>query len=471
MRARLLVVLSVLGLVLVLSFAVPLARSVAQSRTNEFSLSRSSDLERFVALAGPYVRGEGAGNLFAEIDTYTALYGEPVGVVSTRGLPAYPTGFGRDSTEITDAVGRALRNLPDTLEGPLTPWGPDHVVFARATGTGPQITGAVVLVATTASARTDIAVAWAVIVAGALIALVALSAFAFGVSTWVLRPLGRLSRGMGELVSVLPGANDGRDEELLPVAARSGPPELRALSRTFALMAGQVRRSTEAQRRLVADTAHQLRNPLAALQLRLDALDGQVAPAAEPGYRRAVTESERLGRILDDLLVLSRAEVPPGIGSPDRPECLPALVAAECAAAWQEVAEQHGVRIEPPGGGIDLVARFDADDLAQILDVLLDNACKYAGPGSTVRVGVEGDATGVRVRVGDTGRGVDEGELGRLRERFYRGASAADARGTGLGLSIAEALASAGGGRLDLDATRGGGLTAEVLMPRAGGTP
>lgn len=214
MRTRLLLVLSLLGTVTVASFAIPLARSVAESRTGEFALSRNADLERFVALAGPYARGEDPGNLFGELDTYRWLYGETVGVVSTRGAANYPADLARASPQIPGAVTRALRNQQDGLTGPLTPWGPEQVVFARATGTDAQITGAVVLVADTAQAREQIAATWVAIAGGALAALAALLGVALGVSSWILRPLSRLSTGMRELVSVLPrGADGGRGDQ------------------------------------------------------------------------------------------------------------------------------------------------------------------------------------------------------------------------------------------------------------------
>nr|WP_256128043.1 sensor histidine kinase [Arthrobacter sp. SDTb3-6] len=106
----------------------------------------------------------------------------------------------------------------------------------------------------------------------------------------------------------------------------------------------------------------------------------------------------------------------------------------------------------------------------QVLDVLLDNACKYA-PRGQLRVGVA--ATGrniVAVTVADSGPGVRSADLGRLSERFFRGGISADRGapnppGTGLGLAIAAALAENMGGTLRLSQTPGGGLTATVEIP------
>lgn len=471
MRARLLFVLTLVGLLVVTAFSVPLGLSMAESRTRAFVLSRNADLERFAALADAYVRGDDPGTVLGELQTYRDLYGEEVGVVSTRGAAPYPEEFDQASPEVAEAVSRALRNQADPLAGVLTPWSRNDVVFAKATGTDAQITGAVVLVASSEAARSDIRRYWLLIAGGGVVVLGVLIACAVGVSRWILRPVGVLSEEMRVLASGLPRAGGVR-AEILPegraVDRSTGPPELREMTRTFALMAQLVRRSTEAQRRLVADTAHQLRNPLAALQLRLDSLNGRVDASAETGYERAVSEAERLADILDGLLVLSKAEVAEGIGSAASGTCAPWLVASDRVDAWLDSAARAGVTLRvaeerEPG----LVAAIGHDDLAQVLDVLLDNACRYAGPGARVTVDVGRTAPGtVTVTVADTGRGVPDDELGRITERFYRGA-AASVPGTGLGLSIVDALVAGNGGGVEVRSATGGGLEVTARLVAA----
>jgi signal transduction histidine kinase len=473
-RARLLLVLTVVGILVVTAFSVPLAVSVAESRTRAFVLSRNADLERFAALADAYVRGDDPGTVLGELRTYRDLYGEEVGVVSTRGAAPYPADFDQTSPEVAEAVSRALRNQADPLARVLTPWSLNDIVFAKATSTDAQITGAVVLVASSEAARSDIRRYWLLTAGGGLVVLGVLIACAVGVSRWILRPVGVLSDEMRVLASGLPRAGGVR-AEIVPagraVDRSTGPPELREMTRTFALMAQLVRRSTEAQRRLVADTAHQLRNPLAALQLRLDSLHGRVDASAETGYERAVSEAERLADILDGLLVLSKAEVAGlpeverGVVGAESETCEPWMVASDRVDAWQDTAAEAGVTLrvteerEP-----DLAAAIGPDDLAQVLDVLLDNACRYAGPDARVTVDVGRTAPGtVEVTVADTGRGVPDDELGRITERFYRGTSAS-VPGTGLGLSIVDALAVGNGGSAEVRSATGGGLTVAVSL-------
>ncbi|NVN00064.1 hypothetical protein [Arthrobacter sp. SDTb3-6] len=109
----------------------------------------------------------------------------------------------------------------------------------------------------------------------------------------MIRPLGRLSLRVRELAAALPFIPVRPDRQQLPQRA-GWPRELRELAGSFNAMASAVTASTAAQQRLVADTAHQLPNPLAALQLRLDTLEGQVDAANRPRVQRAGTEAERL---------------------------------------------------------------------------------------------------------------------------------------------------------------------------------
>lgn len=476
MRARIVLVLTILGALTVVAFAVPLMFTQAESRTRELVLIRESDLQRFASLADSWATGGPPGSLFDELRAYEQLYGEPVAVVSTRGVPAFSVGLDLDDPDVAAAIAGAVRNQPQTPDDRITPTGPDRRVLARTIGADTDINGAVVVAASTAAARADITRAWLIVGAGGLVVLLALVGFAVPVSAWVLRPLRRLTTELTELADGLP-FRAGPDEPAPP--SGGGPPELRALSGAFRRMARTVRGSVSAQRQLVADAAHQLRNPLAALQLRLDALDGLVARQARPGYEQAVAESERLGEVLDDLLALSSAEAARSSGR----TCVPRAVVADRVEFWSPTAQATGVRLTvgaapdagPDGRAGQPAVLMSAVELSQILDVLLDNACRYAGAGATVRVDVTAGRPGdgaVTVTVADTGRGVPPEELDRLTSRFYRGSSSAQAdgtraRGTGLGLSIVDALVTSAGARLSIGPTPGGGLTVGLSIPAA----
>lgn len=482
MRSRLLLVLAILGSVVVTAFAFPLATSIADVRTREFVLSRDADLQRFADLADGYVRSSSPGLLLEEIDAYHALYGEALAVVSTRGGAPRAVGTSLEDPVVSSAIGRALRNERSSAVELLTPWSPDTVVFAKPIGTGAQVNGAVVIVASTERARGDILQGWSLIVVGFLAAVVGFGLLALWVSRWVLRPLEEVSTRIEQVTNSLPfvaGAS-GSAAAATSDLGRSGPPELRALSKAFEKMAATVHASADAQRRLIADTAHQLRNPLAALQLRLDLLEPLVQGEGKTGYGRALGETLRLQDILDDLLALSVAETPRAEGAKGERTCVPYLVAVERADFWHNTAAESGITIEVGEAPEELVAQVSTGDLEQIFDVLFDNACKYAGQGTAVRISIGSNSGQDReagsqtvITVADDGAGVPGDELDLITRRFFRGRQREGESGqnqqpggTGLGLSIVEALVEANGGRLALQETPQGGLTVIMSFPR-----
>jgi signal transduction histidine kinase len=188
---------------------------------------------------------------------------------------------------------------------------------------------------------------------------------------------------------------------------------------------------------VVADTSHQLRNPLAALRLRADTLDGQVADAARSTYSSMLTEVERLEGLLDDLLTLAAADsavadraagdrITAAVG-----RCEAAPVVAERVAAWTPAAAAAGLRLTVDGGPATAVAA-PAGVVAQVIDVLLDNAVKYAGAGATVAlswtVPAPQDDGGVRLAVRDDGPGLPPGTHALATERFWRSEASRDRR-------------------------------------------
>ncbi|NVM98475.1 HAMP domain-containing sensor histidine kinase [Arthrobacter sp. SDTb3-6] len=466
MRARLLLVLAILAAVTAAGFAVPLSLVTSESRTREFVLSRDADVQRLAGLAEEYVTTGKAGTLPAEMEAYTALYGEPLLVTSTLGIKPLSTGLASNALGVRESLARAIRNQPAPVPAALTPWSPPTVLFAQPIGSDVQVSGAIILAASTEGARADIERAWLLALAAVAAALLIFGVIAHAVSRWVLRPLGRLRLRVRELAAGLPfiPVRPGRPQ---PSPRAGGPPELRELAGSFDAMASAVTASTAAQQRLVADTAHQLRNPLAALQLRLDTLEGQVDAANRPRVQRAGAEAERLNAILRDLLALARAETP---RPPVNESCDAWSMAAERVNFWSVAALEAGTPLTLVKS--DTTHRVLAQEhlVQQLLDVLLDNACKYA-PGEKVVVSVTaGRRNTVVVTVADSGPGVPASDLGRLSERFFRGGISADRGasnppGTGLGLAIGTALAENMGGTLHLSPTPGGGLTAAVELP------
>lgn len=241
----------------------------------------------------------------------------------------------------------------------------------------------------------------------------------------------------------------------------SGPPEVRALARSFDVMADRLERLVTGQRAFVADASHELRAPLTALRLRLENLEREAGGPAAQEVRAAAQEVDRLTRLVDALLHLARAEA---TVAARRPEDLAATV-RERVATWEPLAEEQGIRVraEVPATAPVLVAD---GAVVQVLDNLLANAFEHAPAGSLVEVRVV-PADGVHeVHVTDQGPGMPPEHRRRAFDRFWR-APDAPPGGSGLGLAIVARLVAASGGTVELRDAPGGGLDAVVTFPSA----
>ncbi|MCE6998871.1 HAMP domain-containing histidine kinase [Saccharothrix sp. S26] len=446
MRRRLLLVLLLFSGAAVTAFAVPLLSSTAAERTQRFVLTRTGDLDRFAALAQQAETTGDKAALEDEVAAYVQLYGDPVVVVDARRQPVAQAGLTAADPALAGVLDAALRNQPASTVPTLAPWSSGHVVFARPVGTGTRVAGAVVLRASVDRAAADVTRRWLLVLGGALAAAVVSVLLVLAVARWLLKPLAELAVGVRAVAA---------GERRAHVPGSSGPPEVRELSESFNRMSDAVTEAADQQRRLIADASHQLRNPMAALRLRMDTLNGQVKPEGVRAYAAGVAEIERLESLLDGLLALASAEsaateVAAGGREPELADV--GAVAVERAGFWQVPL--------PETPALAVLVRCPESDLAQVLDVLLDNAVKYGG---AVRVSLGADrAAGVGwVEVHDDGPGLGEEELSLATARFWRGRTGQP--GTGLGLAIADQLVRARHGVLELSSVDG--FTARVTLP------
>ena len=229
-----------------------------------------------------------------------------------------------------------------------------------------------------------------------------------------------------------------------------------------------LRRVTEQMRRFTADASHELRTPLAAV--RGEAQVALSRDRTETEYRESVEvmleEAVRMGRIVDDMLTLARADA--GEIPIERAPVYLDEVVADAARTAKPLAEQRGVALdlEPSPEAIEVVG--DEDLLRRAVLNLVDNAIKYTEPGGTVRARAVCDSGGARVEIEDTGPGIAPADRERIFERFYRidKARSRDAGGAGLGLSIVRWAAEAHGGRVDLASEPGAGSRFSLVLPR-----
>lgn len=459
MRSRVQAVLLAFGVLAVAAFAVPLLLFTASDRTQQLVLARANDLDRFASLMDQAAASGDTSALVAEARRYTELYGEPLVVTDVRRAPVVQTG-GMRATDpaVARLIDAALRNQTAHPAGVLRPWSRGHRMFAGPAGTGTRVTGAVVLRASVTVAAEDVAKRWTAVLAGTALVALACTALARAATRWVVSPLRRLDRAVGQLAAGLPPERTRAD---------AGPPELRQLADGFNRMAATVTSALEQQRRLVADTSHQMRNPMAALRLRVDALHPHLRDSATRTYAGVNSELDRLETLLDDMLALATAEHRAAeltvTGADAR--CDAAEVALVQALLWSPVAEQTDVRLTTDAPA-PVPAACTGRELAQLIDILLDNAIKYAGPGAEVTLRCVAEDAYAVVTVADDGPGLAPGELALATSRFWRARRQAGTSGTGLGLAIAEQLLAGRGGWLELGRVRPRGLRVRAVVPR-----
>ncbi len=233
-----------------------------------------------------------------------------------------------------------------------------------------------------------------------------------------------------------------------------GPPELADLTQALVAAADEVERSERGRRQLTADIAHELRNPLTALQIGLEELRDGLVPADRETLAALHLQAARLGRIVNDLSELAAAETS-GIQVSLEDVDLGRIADLALAARAGSLAVA-GLQVERDlAPGIHVVA--DPDRLNQVVGNLLSNAILYCRPGDQVAVRVVSDRGQGVLEVIDSGPGIPAHELPHLFDRGWRGSTGDGTTGSGLGLPIARALVLAQGGTFDVlsDAEQG----------------
>lgn len=231
------------------------------------------------------------------------------------------------------------------------------------------------------------------------------------------------------------------------------------------------------RRDFVANVSHEMRTPLTAMLGFIETLRGAArddAAARERFLTIMAREGERMNRLVEDLLSLTRVESEERIRPTTRID-LAAIVQASLSSL-RPLAETANVRLEITGDSAPLATVGDADQITQVITNLTENAIKYGGAGGVVTLHLSREehepvlrGPAVRVDVIDRGEGIDEIHLPRLTERFYRVDShrSREKGGTGLGLAIVKHIVNRHRGRLRIESERGKGSRFSVILPAA----
>ena len=317
---------------------------------------------------------------------------------------------------------------------------------------GPAAGGAVLVASDTSDIPDTIGrLGFVLLLTGAGVALLAALAAA-ALTRRGLRPLSRLADAAGEIERTADPARR------LPDTGATD--EIGELTGVLNRMLASLEQARAGERRFLADASHELRTPVTALL-------GNVEYAARHGADAEVladlrSDASRLARLVDDLLVLERAAVP---AEEQRVVDLACLV-RDLVAAPAPVAAggtQHSGRERVSAGEIDAArVRGGEDELRRAVSNLIENALVHGPAGGEVAITLVAVGAQARLTVSDQGPGPDLASRERLFERFWRGPEAAGRPGSGLGLSIAAAIAERHGGQIEVD-----GPAFTIVLPLA----
>ena len=394
---------------------------------------RTANLDRIVQEAA----GQVAGRVIV-VDRSGALLADSLGPASgqpyaTPGRPEILAALADSPTSVV----RASQDLGTAIMATAVP------IVDEDPGAQPTVVGAVRITQSMTAVNENVRrVTYGVVAIGAG-GLLAGLVLAVALSSSLSRPLRRLADAARRF---------GSPDLSVRVGPVTGPTEVTQLAHSFDLMADRVEASARAQEAFVANASHQLRTPLTGMKLRLE---GAIADERDDAVRAELVaadeELDRLSGLVTRLLAMAAGEEH---GEAER--CDLSVLAR--AAGERRRTPDVTVRGEPAPVVVH------ADDVAQILDTLLDNAATYAPGPIEISTGVRSEQAWIRVR--DHGPGMSPTVRQRATERFYR-APSAPAGGTGLGLAIVRELVERDGGMLAIDAAPGGGTQVEVRYPRA----
>jgi signal transduction histidine kinase len=233
--------------------------------------------------------------------------------------------------------------------------------------------------------------------------------------------------------------------------------EVGQLAEAFTVMAADLAAADQQRRELIANVSHELRTPISALQAVLENVVDGVAPADAATMKTALAQTERLGRLVTELLDLSKIDA--GVLSLNRETLSVSSLVADVVAEAAVAAPAASFSIDVDG---DLTVLADGERLHQVLVNLVDNAARHGPTGGLVSVSGYSAGSSVVLEVRDEGPGIALADRSRIFERFTRGERAGGG-GTGLGLAIARWVVDLHGGTI---AVVDPGSCIRVSLPR-----
>jgi two-component system, OmpR family, phosphate regulon sensor histidine kinase PhoR len=247
--------------------------------------------------------------------------------------------------------------------------------------------------------------------------------------------------------------------------------QLAAAEAEAATQRQRAERADQSRRELIVNASHELRTPIASISAHVESLqkpERQIDSESREYLGVIETETKRLSSLVDDLLVLARADADE-LRLVVRPVNAAEIVDRICTAMAPLARQERNLSLVHSADPQLPSAMADPDRLGQVLANLIRNAVNHTPDGGIITVTTQADADGIRISVADTGIGIDPQDLPMIFERFYRTdeSRARDSGGSGLGLAIVRELLIAMGGSITAESTLGRGSTFRILLRKA----
>jgi signal transduction histidine kinase len=273
-----------------------------------------------------------------------------------------------------------------------------------------------------------------------------------------------LTRPIRELTTATQAVAEGDLGRTVLVRSKD---ELGQLATAFNRMSAELARAQDLRRQMTADIAHELRTPLSVILGHVDALAEGVLPANAETFDVIRDETSQLGRLVEDLRTLSRADA--GELTLNLQTIQPQTLLERAIAAQRPFAVEKQIELKLDADPDKPQVTADAERMAQVLGNLLSNALRYTPEGGMITFFTAAVEDGVEMRVTDSGPGIEPEELPHVFNRFYRGDKSRqrETGGSGLGLAIAKSIVELHGGRIWAESEPGQGAAFVVWLPKA----
>lgn len=272
----------------------------------------------------------------------------------------------------------------------------------------------------------------------------------------------QLTSPIRRLTAAARGIAAGRFDQRVSVSSSD---EVGQLADSFNEMASKLRMGEVQRRQMLADIAHELRNPLSTIQGNLEGMLDGVLPLKPEQVATAYDQTLVLSRLVEDLRLLSLAEARQ-LHLEKTETDLGSLVRG-VVDNFRPLAQERGVDLQARIPAWPAIVTVDPQRISQVVANLLSNALRYVAGGDTVTVAIRRTDSGSEVYVSDSGPGIDADELPHVFERFYRveKSRSRSAGGSGLGLAIAKELVETHGGRIWVESQVGQGAKFTFAIP------